>query len=412
MGDYQNENKTASLLSSILAALGGGTSDGGAFIPGSTPFTLVGGEVDDTSTATLAEDHAGAARLTPYRALHVNLRDNAGNEVTLSGGSGGGGTQYTEDAAAVANPVGTVLNLIRADGRPGTLTDTDGDNVSARGTNNGELYVKHVDAIPVTDNSGSLTVDGTVGISGTVAATQSGTWNIGTLSTVTNVVHVDDNAGSLTVDGTVAATQSGTWNVATVTTVTGITNVVHVDDNSGSLTVDQATASNLKVEPAGNVAHDGVDSGNPLKVGGRAKSTLTGVTLVSADDRADVMTDLDGVLLARPQVPLGNLIQEVKTDTGGTSTAFSTFGAAANLRNYITAVTISNSSASTFCTMDLRDGTGGSVIWTFPVPASGGVTMNFDPPLRQPTVNTALAMDPSAAVSTITVSVNGFQSKA
>jgi hypothetical protein len=376
MGDYQNENKTASLLSSILAALGGGTSDGGSFIPGSTPFTLVGGEVDDTSPSAVTEDHAGAVRMTPARALHVNLRDNAGNEVTLSGG-GSGGTQYTEDAAAAANPVGTVLNLVRSDARAGGLTDADGDNVSARGTNSGELYVKHVDAIPITDNSGSLTVDGTVGISGTVAATQSGTWNIGT-----------------------------------VTTLTGITNVVHVDDNASSLTVDQGTAANLKVEPAGNVAHDGADSGNPLKVGGRAKSTLTGVTLVSADDRSDVMTDLDGVLLARPQVPLGNLLSEVKTDTGGTSTACSTFGAAANLRNYVTAVTISNSSASTFCTVDLRDGTAGSVIWTFPVPASGGVTMNFDPPLRQPTVNTALAFDASAAVSTITIAVNGFQSKA
>jgi len=355
VGDYQNENKTATLLTSILAALGGGTSDGGAFVPGSTAFTLVGGEVDDTSTATLTEGTAGAARLTPYRALHVNLRDNAGNEVSLSGGPGGG-TQYTEDAAAVADPVGTVLNLVRNDGRTGGITSTDGDNISARGTNAGELYVKHVDAIP--------------------------------------------------------ATQSGTWNVGTVTTVTGITNVVHVDDNSGSLTVDQATAANLNAQVVGTIAHDGVDSGNPVKIGGRAKSTLTGVTLVAADDRADVMTDLDGVLLVRPQVPLGNQISEVKTDTGGTSTAFSTFGAAANLRNYITSVTICNSSASTFCTVDLRDGTAGSVIWTFPVPGSGGVTHNFDPPLRQPTVNTALAMDPSAAVSTITVSVNGFQSRA
>ena len=49
---------------------------------------------------------------------------------------------------------------------------------------------------------------------------------------------MDDNNGSLTVDGTVAATQSGTWNVGTVTAVTGITNAVAVTDNSGSLTVD------------------------------------------------------------------------------------------------------------------------------------------------------------------------------
>lgn len=44
-------------------------------------------------------------------------------------------------------------------------------------------------------------------------------------------------AGSNVIGG---VTQSGTWNIGTVTTVTGITNVVHVDDNSGSLTVDNA----------------------------------------------------------------------------------------------------------------------------------------------------------------------------
>lgn len=74
--------------------------------------------------------------------------------------TGGGGTQYTEDVAATADPVGTALNLIRKD-TLAAVTDADGDNLAARGTNKGELYVKHVDAIPVTDNGGSLTIDAT-----------------------------------------------------------------------------------------------------------------------------------------------------------------------------------------------------------------------------------------------------------
>ncbi len=67
-------------------------------------------------------------------------------------------------------------------------------------------------------------------MSGTMPCTQSGTWNIGTVSTltsVTDVVHVDDNSGSLTVDnaGTFAvqASQAGTWNIGTVTTVSAVT---------------------------------------------------------------------------------------------------------------------------------------------------------------------------------------------
>ena len=99
-------------------------------------------------------------------------------------------------------------------------------------------------AIPISDDGNSITVDGTI------AATQSGTWNLtnitgtvslptgaateSTLSTLdgkitacntgavtltsqsnpfTSAIPISDDGGSLTVDGTVAATQSGTWNI-------------------------------------------------------------------------------------------------------------------------------------------------------------------------------------------------------
>jgi len=107
--------------------------------------------------------------LTNANPLTVAVVDSNGDQVT----SFGGGTQYTEDAAAAANPVGTAVNLIRADSLAG-LTTADGDNVAARGTDKGEMYVKHVDAIPVTqsgtwdevginDSGNSLTVDAPVG---------------------------------------------------------------------------------------------------------------------------------------------------------------------------------------------------------------------------------------------------------
>jgi hypothetical protein len=86
---------------------------------------------------------------------------------------------------------------------------------------------------PVSDAGGSLTVDGTV------AATQSGTWNVGTVASITNpvavtgtfyqatqpvsiaaAVTIQDGGNVITVDGTVAATQSGAWNVGTVTSIT------------------------------------------------------------------------------------------------------------------------------------------------------------------------------------------------
>jgi hypothetical protein len=67
----------------------------------------------------------------------VAIEDGAGGQIT----SFGGGTQYTEDAAATANPVGTAVNLVREDARAGTLVSTDGDNIAQRGNNFGDAYV-------------------------------------------------------------------------------------------------------------------------------------------------------------------------------------------------------------------------------------------------------------------------------
>lgn len=180
----------------------------------------------------------------------------------------------------------------------------------------------------------------------------------------------------------VQAEQSGTWNVATVTTLTG-----------------------------GGVAHDSADSGNPVKTGARAAGTLSNDTMVADADRADNVADLDGCLMVRSGFPLGDLISERVTDTSGTSTAFSNFGATASARNYVTSIVVYNSSA-TAGTIDFRDGTGGSVLYTVPIPATGGaVICNGGVPLFRTTANTALAYDVSGALTTVTISLSGFKSK-
>jgi hypothetical protein len=59
-----------------------------------------------------------------------------------------------------------------------------------------------------------------------------------------SAVNIQDGGNSLTVDGSVTVSQATGTDLhtvidsGTITTLTGITNVVHVDDNSGTLTVD------------------------------------------------------------------------------------------------------------------------------------------------------------------------------
>lgn len=151
----------------VSAGGGGGTSsvDDAPFTVGVSSLTPSGGIV--TADSVDAGD-VGAFAMLANRQQMITLYDSSGVEIT----SFGGGTQYTEDAAAAANPVGGAIIVVRDDARGGSLTTTDGDNVALRGTNAGELYVKHVDAVTV--NSHAVTNAGTFA----VQAAQSGTWNV------------------------------------------------------------------------------------------------------------------------------------------------------------------------------------------------------------------------------------------
>ena len=161
-----------------------------------------------------------ALRGSNYGAAYVTLVDNAGAFLSV-----GGGTQYTEDVAAAADPVGNALNLIRAD-TPGAVTTTDGDNVAARGTNKGELYVKHIDTIPVT---------------------QSGTWNVtnvsGTVSLPTGASTAALQTTGNTSLGTIAGAVAGTEMQVDVITMPTVTVNAHAVTNAGTFVVQENGAA-------------------------------------------------------------------------------------------------------------------------------------------------------------------------
>lgn len=126
------------------------------------------------------------------------------------------------------------------------------------------------------------------------------------------------------------------------------------------------------------------------------------------DSTTALKVNATNALAVEPFVTLASIINERVTDTGGTSTAFSNFTNTAAKRNYVTTIAVYNSS-TTAGFVDFRDGTGGAVLFTVPVPAGGGAVVSFPVPLRQPTANTALAYDVSAALTTVYISLVGFQ---
>jgi hypothetical protein len=210
--------------------------------PGSGGYTFASDEiagVEYPKSKLVYGPNDTATNVTTSTPWPIQLRNTSGTEIGTNAAPvqiGDAGGSITVDGSVSATVSGTVA-------------------ATQSGTWNIAAVTDITNVVSVDDNAGSLTVDdgGTsLTVDGTVAATQSGTWTLGANSgvdigdvTINNAagvsaVNIQDGGNSITVDGTVAATQSGTWNIGTVTT---ITNVVHVDDNSSSLTVDDGGSS-------------------------------------------------------------------------------------------------------------------------------------------------------------------------
>ncbi len=168
-------------------------------------------------------------------------------------------------------------------------------------------------------------------------------------------------------------------------------------------------------QPVGTVAHDGADSGNPIKVGGRARSSE--IASVSSDDRTDFVADLVGKQIVLPYANPENFVSGCITSamTGTTSTSLIA-APASGLRNYITQITVSNSSTTVPTDIIIQDGSGGTTLYVLPCPAGTGTgtgasggTFTFPTPLRQPTTATAIFCANVTTSSSTKVSATGYK---
>ena len=129
---------------------------------------------------------------------------------------------------------------------------------------------------------------------------------------------------------------------------------------------------------------------------------------------AAAATDSPMVVALHPSSPVfigappSLALRERLSDTAGAAVASTVFGATASQRNCITTIALYNASA-THGFVDLRDGTAGAILMTLPLPAKGGSIVNLPVPLTT-SVNTALAFDVSAALTTVYLSFVGFKS--
>lgn len=362
-----------------------------------------------------------------YDSTNTALRINV---VTGSSGS----TQYTEDAVSAGAESLTLAGAVRQDTISSSVS-LDGDYGTLKINSVGRLYTSAtIDAaLPAGTNvighaiidTGSTTAVTQATGSNLHMVVDSGTvTTVSTVTTITNVVHVDDNSSSLTVDnaGTFAVqiAANSSVNVAQINGVTtlmgnGVTGtgsqrVTIASDNTafsvnatlsaettkviGTINIASAqtlaTVTTVSTLTGGGVAHDGADSGNPIKVGGRAVSAE--ITAVANNDRTDFLTDLVGKLIVLPYANPENFVSgAITTAMTGTTTTSLIAAPAAGLRNYITTIICSNAHATVGTDIVIQDGSGGTTLLTIPAAAVyGGAVVTLPTPLRQPTTATAI----------------------
>lgn len=142
-GDSCMDDANDALRVNVVAGASSGApsvTDDAAFSVASAQVSPIGAMLDDTASDSVNEGDAGILRMSANRNLYSQIRDAAGNE---RGANVTAANALKVDGSAVTQPVS------------GTVTANAGAG-----------------PWPVTDNGGSLTVDGTV------AATQSGGWSV------------------------------------------------------------------------------------------------------------------------------------------------------------------------------------------------------------------------------------------
>lgn len=316
-------------------------------------------------------------------------------------------------------------------------------NGSATSANSAPVVIASDQAtIPINDNSGSITVDYATTGSGTatgalrVELPTNGTGviaTVGAVTAITNALPAGTNAiGKLAANSGVDIGDVDVTTVGTITPGTAASSLGKAEDAAHAsgdvgvfalgvaneaqttLAADGDYIANSKDTKGnsltvGNLAHDAVDAGNPIKIGAQARSSEA--TAVASADRVNLVADLVGKLIVLPYANPENFVSGAITTamTGTTSTSLIA-APAAGLRNYITQITVSNSHATVGTDVIIQDGSGGTTLYTIPAAAVyGGAVVHFPTPLRQPTTATALYCANVTTGASTKVSASGYK---
>lgn len=269
---------------------GGGTEFAVGSPAGGTDAGRVILAVRDDTLSTLADPEGD----------YVRLRVNSQGALHVTGG--GGGTEYTVNDAAPANPTGSTIVFERDDALS-ALTEVEGDWTNPRANARGALWVELDPTNAVAVSHATLAVTG--------GGVEAGALRVTLANDSTGVLSIDDNSGSITVDGTVIV-NAGTGDflsIAAHTTNEGLKEAMAIGgqfDDTGTtvatennvapvrITAQRALHSNLRKEDGTEIASGGGTEANALRVTMASDST----GLVSIDAPGGISVDDGGGVLS------------------------------------------------------------------------------------------------------------------
>lgn len=328
-------------------------------------------------------------------------------------GTGATNLGKAEDAAHSTGDVGVMSLAVRKD-TAAALAGTDGDYAPLEVDADGKLHV----------NPGTVTVTNAhlTSLGGAISGTEVQVDVVGALPAGTNAI------GKLAANSGV---DIGDVDVASVVPGTGATNLGKAEDaahTSGdvgvmALSVRQDTAAALSGTDAdyqplitdasgrlhvtasggvgGTVAHDSADSGNPVKVGGKARTTNP--TAVADADRVDAtFDDIGRQVVVLNQVRDLVVHQHTQIASSSSETTIVTAGAAGVFHD-LTHLIVTNQTA-TAVNVTIKDATAGTTRMIIALAANGGAVIPFSVPVPQ----ASAANNWTATLSSASVTVNIF----
>lgn len=321
--------------------------------------TLLGAVALDTTSVAIRDRLPSA--LVSGR-LDVNVGNTAAVSGTVTANAGTGFAPVLTDGAAAGTQGLHALG-------------TDGTNAQILSTNaSGHVNIADGgNVISVDDNSGSLTVDGNVGITG--AVTVNATIGANDLLKAEDAAHASGDAGVM---------------------------LLGVRDDSGGVLAGATgdyiplsinASGHARVAAFGSVAHDGAAAGNPVQVAYRANANEP--TAVQDGDVTWPWADRFGRTVVVDGHPSPEPPVTVNVTASGNTTVIAAPGASLSL--YIQKGVISNR-AATNRLVTLQDGAGGTARFRAEVAAEGGgVPFDFGAAGWKLTANTLLNANLDAA---------------